>query len=347
MATIAAADWMQGTVTPLAGEVRFESTPWEDAAVVDRDAFRRSLKDAGLSAGDARQALKVRDEVAVEVGYLDGQIEKWRAADGDKRYVTAPPELVDLYSRQGSALERLRGWLSNRRFKVESRETVKLRMPLFVFAAADQPGCTATVEFGSEKKASAEWGVTVFGTGLGGNADLKVTTSDSFPAAAGEVKVVTVTVSVVVESGTRLKDGTPVGAARRLDGSKLRQYGELGLLLLDKGKAPPLGDYVTHYPLAGDTTGAPSNHKRTYERTVAHKLTLGAKAFGADLSIGASVELSSSVSLSYDLAGGVDYQLHTVRDGDGYLWLPAAPETRKRKPSSSASTRSPARSRRS
>jgi hypothetical protein len=182
------------------------------------------------------------------------------------------------------------------------------------------------VEDEVEDLGALKWGVTVFGTGLGGSAQLTVSSSSKFTSTSGEIKVVFLPAVVTVEKGTMLKDGRSVGEGYRVDATQLRTTGAPGLLLLPNGASPPIGEVAQRYPLSGDASGAVATYEYAYMRSRNGDLNLGAKAYGIDLSLKASVTLSRSVTLTYGLVAGVDYELHWLEEGNGLVWgQPARP----------------------
>jgi hypothetical protein len=214
--------------------------------------------------------------------------------------------------------------VSGRRFRVEAQEEVELRIPLFVLAAADVAGCTASVTTTVKKGGALKWGITVFGTGLAASAKISVTASSRFTASSGETKVVFLPASITVERGTMLRNGQAIGHGTRVDASNLKQSGAPALLLSPKGARPAIGAIAERYDLAGDTSGAVATYEYLYERSGGAELTLGAKAFGVDLSLTGTIELYESLTLTYGLAGGADYELHQVREGCGLVWASRA-----------------------
>ncbi len=206
-----AVDWLYGEAEPLEGRVRVSARSWADSALADRDVVEPSLRDELRETDVLRGARATRRRGAPAQSW-DGQIDDFRAPKtGDMRGWVTPPELEEMIVKRDSAVDRLRDWLAGRAFIVEAREDRELRIPVFVLAAADVPGCTATVSMKRERGVDLEWGVTIIGTGLGGGANVTVSSSATFSAASGEVKAVFVPAVVPVERVTVLKDGRRIG----------------------------------------------------------------------------------------------------------------------------------------
>ncbi|MGZ4317060.1 MAG: hypothetical protein ACXVRS_14695 [Gaiellaceae bacterium] len=241
------------------------------------------------------------------------------------KYFDTPPEVIELTNNRLSAVDRLRDWFSGRAFRVEQKEDIDLRIPLFVLAAANVAGCTASITTEQEALGALKWGVTVFGTGLGASAQLTVTSSSKFTSTSGEIKVVFLPASVTIEKGTMLKDGRSIGEGYRVDAAKLRTTGAPGLLLLATGKSPPIGEFAEKYPLSGDTSGAVATYEYAYTHSRSGDLSLGLKAYGIDLSLKATVTLSRSVTLTYGLVSGFDYELHRLEEGNCLVWEQPSP----------------------
>lgn len=326
MATVATPEWMKGEVLPREGdaEARTESRYYQDAPLFHRDLFEQSLDDESIPAAERDEVLQLRDDYVDRARelHLTEPARPGRPEDlpsfGGEGGDDLPPEIKDLYSRR----LRLWDWLAQIGFEAEASETVELRVPLFVISAADDSGCTASIDFYTEKIHQQEWGVTVYGTGLSAAGSLTVTTRSKFTTTNGETKVVFLPVSFRVESGTITKRGKPFGPGRRADMRTLTSSA-LGILLLAPGAKPPLGERVQRYQLADDTSGASATYEYRYQKKAAHKLSIGAKAFGADLSLNVEVGLVHAITVGYELRGGTDYDLHDLSEGDGLLWKPS------------------------
>jgi hypothetical protein len=315
-------DWLQGEAEPFAGETSWSPQAWEESALADRDVFDQSLRNAGLPSADIREALELRDDVASQAELWDRQIDEFRERTKDVRDFGTRPQVRKMTRQRNSVIDRLRDWFGGRSVRVDASEEVELRIPLFVLAAAEVPGCTASVETQQERGGGLEWGITIFGTGLGGSAQVTVASSSKFSAASGEIKVVFLPASVTVEKVTMLDDGREVGHGHRVDASRLEKTGALGLRLLPEGMIPPLGALAERFPLAEDTTGAVASYEYTYARSGNGDLSVGVQAFGTGLRLKATVELSESITVAYGLAAGVDYELHQLAEGYGLLWAP-------------------------
>ncbi len=318
-----AVDWLHGGAEPLEGRVRVSAQSWVESVLADRDILKPGLRDAGLHETDVHEALELRDEVASQARYWDGQIEDFRARTEHLRYFVTPPELQEMITKRESVISRLRDWLAGREFIIEAREERKLPIPVFVLAAADVAGCTATVSMRQEHGIDLEWGVTIAGTGLGGGADLTISSSATFGAASSEVKAVFVTAVVPVERVTVLKDGRRIGQGCRVDAAALAIPGEYALAVkpLRGAEVPAAGRLAKRYPLANDVPGAIATYDYTYKSSQSRMLSLGVKAFGADLHVSASISPSRSVTVTYGLLGGSDYELHELAGGCGLIWV--------------------------
>jgi hypothetical protein len=319
-----AVDWLYGEAEPLQGRVRVSAQSWADSVLADRNTIEPSLRDAGLREADVLEVLELRDDVARQAQHWDGQIDDFRARTAHLRGWVAPPEFEEMIIKRNSVVDRLREWFAGREFIVEASEHRELRIPVFVLAAADVFGCTATVSMQREHGVELEWGVTIIGTGLGGGANVTVSSSATFSAASGEVKAVFLPAVVPVERGTVLKDGRRIGAGYRIDAASLAQSElELGVMLL-RSEVPAMGKPVKRYRLADDAAGAIATYDYSYTSSQSRKLSLGVNAFGADMHLSASVAPSHSMIVTYALAGGTDYELHELAEGCGLIWAPTA-----------------------
>ena len=301
-------------------DVRTETRWYADAPFFNRELFERRLDEEGITALERDEILNLRDDYVDRANRLHVIDPPTRLpwifpSYGGEGGDDPPPEINDLSGRR----RRLLDWLGQVKFKAKASETVALQIPLSVIGAADIGGCTAGVDFYTEKVHQFEWGVTVFGTGSSEAVGLEVTTRAKFTAGHGETKVIFLPLSFVVESGRITKRGAPLGTARRANMSKVKS-GAIGILLLAPGAEPPLGERVETYPLAGDTSGAIATYEYSYKRQAGHKLSIGTKAFGADLSMDVEVGVAHTFTVSYDLRGGADYDLHRLREGEGLPW---------------------------
>jgi hypothetical protein len=292
---------------------------WDRIALEHRDAFEFALREAGLPSSEVAEALDVRDGVAYETAKLNDEIKDFWSTT-QNRYFATPPEVEELYEKQVSVMNLLRNWVSGRRFRVDGTETSEVRIQIFVLSAARVPGCTATFATEEKSETGMSWDVTIFGTGLSGSGSLKVTTKATFTAASGEVKVVFVQGSLTVEKVTVLKRGRVVGHGYRIDGSRITPGTQPGVVTLAKSTLLPAGGLVATYPLASDTRGAIETYK--YSDTVTGKVAfqLGIKAFGADVKLKGELKRDRSAELTFQLAGGHDYELRQFADGDGLVW---------------------------
>jgi hypothetical protein len=312
-------DWLRGTPQPLVGSAKIFTEPWEETALANRRVFELALRDVGLPEQELDEVLALRDEVAVDAKTLDDRIDAMVAVgmhwDDPAREVRRERE---------SVVARLRSWMGGRSFRVEAQEDVQVRIPLFVLAAAELAGCTASITTIRQRWDALLWSVTIFGTGLGDTANISVSSSSKFTASDGEVKVVFLPAEVRVEKGTLVKGARSIGTGYRIDAAHLRTTGAPGLLLLSAGARPPAGKLAERYPLSGDTSGAVATYEYTYERSTSSNLGVAIKAFNVDIGVNATIGSMSSLVLTYDLVSGLDYELHRLRSGEGLVWAPVA-----------------------
>jgi hypothetical protein len=164
--------------------------------------------------------------------------------------------------------------------------------------------------------------MTVFGNGLGGSQELKLSAAASFSAAAGETKAVFQPVTLTLQKVAVLRNGRQISSGVQVDSASAHTFSSPGLLLLSPEVRPPAGAPVYRFPLAGDTTGALATYTWVYGRTFKKNLSLGAEAFNTKLALTVGTELTTQVMLEYGLRGGRDYTLLSVAEGDGLLWTP-------------------------
>ncbi|MER7151399.1 hypothetical protein [Streptomyces lydicus] len=301
--------WISGEVLPVPGEATIlaEEHGGHLSAVAIRDVFENGLREMGVPQKDIGHIVLQRDQVEKEVqNLLSNQMNM--APDAWRRFI-------------GRILQsRLHDWFSQRKVRVDDSVDVDVHVPLFVLSAPQVPGCAAS--FKAEGKATQRlaWKVSVLGAGLEGSGVLEASVSSSFSATCGETKVVFLPISVPVEKVTITERGHPIGEGHRVNAKGLKVTGSPGLLLLPAGTTPPVGDVAQRYTLAGDTSGALATYEHMLFSMFGRSLNVGVQAFGSDVGIHTAVEMSTLVTLTYELRGGFDYELHFLEEGEGRVW---------------------------
>jgi hypothetical protein len=316
-------DWLTGTVEPLDAKVTVGGRKdWVDAALQSRDAFASGLRSIGLPDDEVERTVSLRDDTEAQLRAIELDIESHRPPGASFAVDPVPPEL---YARRRSLWRRFADYFSDREIRVLETTETEMRVPLFVLAGADVAGCTAKFDQQEMRTRPLSWSMTVFGSGLGGSRELKASAAASFTAAAGETKVVFQPLLLTVQRVVVLLDGRQVGGGVQVDSAGVRTDASPGLLLLSSQARPPTGPSVQRFPLAGDTTGALASYKWVYSRTSKMNLSVGLDAFHTTLSLTVGTELTTQVTLQYELRGGHDYVLLRVGEGDGLLWAPTEP----------------------
>jgi hypothetical protein len=316
-------DWLSGTVEPLDGKVAVGGPKnWVDAALQSRDAFASSLRSIGLSDDEVERTVSLRDDTEAQLQAIELEIERYRPPGV---MFAVDPVPTELYARQRSVYRRLADYFSDREFRILDTTMTEVRVPLFVLAGADVEGCTAKFDQEVMRTRPLTWSLTVFGSGLGGSRELKSSSAASFTAETGEAKVVFQPLKLPVQRVAVVLDGRQVGGGLQIDSAGIRTDASPGLLLLSSEARPPAGSSVQRFPLAGDTTGALATYRWVYARTAKKNLSLGLSAFDTKVSLTVGTELTTQVTLQYELRGGHDYALLRVAGGDGLLWAPVEP----------------------
>lgn len=314
-------DWLSGVVEPLDGRVAIgHQKDWVDAALQSRDAFGAGLRSIGLPEDEVERAVSLRDDTDAQLRAIELAIESYRPPGV---MFAVDPVPSELYVRQRSVWRRFADYFSNREVRVLDTAVTEVRVPLFLLAGADVPGCTATFDQQEMLSRPLTWSMTVFGNGLGGSRELKASAEASFTAAADQTKVVFQPLKLMLARVAVLVNGRQIGGGVQVDSGSIHTDCSPGLLLLSTGANPPSGPLVQRFPLAGDTTGAIATYKWTYARTSRRNLSLGVEAFHTQLSVTVGTELTTQVTLRYELRGGHDYTLLRAAEGDGLLWAPA------------------------
>lgn len=273
----------KGTDLPMQAQSTVTMRSWQESALDDADRFMSDLQMLGLQ----------QDEVS---------------------------HGVELARTGGSGpLARLNDWFSGRKIVVDSRQPADVILPLFVLSAYSTPGCVSTYQTTSDQSHKLGWNVTIFGTGLSGEATISSSVTSTLTAEAGQAVLVFLPITVAVEQVRVVaKDGTTISSGQRIDVSPAQQEHPVpGGRLLDASALPAPGEFVQTYSLAGYPAGSPADYQYVYTQEKSASLRVGLKVSGADISVTGSVSMSTSVTLDFKLAGGRDYRLSRLADGDG------------------------------
>ena len=320
------AQWMAGTVKPLEGLTEL-GTAGEWGEAVDDVAFKQGLRAAGFPESDIIEAAAVRnvescgrrtrpyyDQYESDHYPEKQQYPGRHVRDGKYFYETAPVVDRPLDNIRWS---RLVDWFSGRRVTVLETAKIPVRIPLFLLGCADVDGCTAVLSHEATKSQTLAWDMTIYGSGLSGSRDITTVVAAKFSAAAGQVKVIFLDLTLPVQRIEITKDGRTIGTGFQIDGANVQPAASPGLCLLSAASRPPTGGEITRFPLAGDTTGALSTYQWTYKRSTKMTATLGVKAFNSALTLNYGSTLTDQVSLTYELRGGHNYGLLAAAQGHG------------------------------
>jgi hypothetical protein len=310
-------DWMRGTAKPLIGAAAVESSSsWIDAGLRDPNMLQTDLQTLGYNSEEIAGALEERSHTVDELESISRRIAIYSVG----QYYDTPREVSDLLRRSASLRQRFANFLDRRSFKVEEVTECEIRLPLFLLAAPEPKGCATSFKTASMEARSLAWGIRILGTGLGGDAFVKVTSSYKFAAGAGERKLVFLPMKVTLARVAILEGDWIVGQTNQVVASECVPGTNPGLLLLDAGAELSTGSPISTYPLAGDTIGGISTYEEKYESNTATKVTAGLTAFKTEVSFEAEVSLTREVVLSIELSGGFDYSMLRPADAEGIAW---------------------------
>ncbi len=311
-------EWQLKPIEPLDGSTRLSTKPWEDVALSDRDDFTARLVSAGFPHSQIQAFLKERDDAEFFHQNIAREIADFNASN-HRRYINTPPELLELYHRSVTVLDRLREFFGSRRIRVDESVAIKARIPLFIFGAPDTEGSTAEATLQHSTSGAMDWSVKLLGVGISGSSNIEVSVSATFPSAKGEVKMVIQEVDLLAEKITILENGHPIATNKwRVDVSKARPTGQPGLVLISE--PPPLGDVLDKYPLAGDSTGAIAKYEYSFQLSGELNLDLGVTIQGTDIGLKAKIASSRTIKAAFGLRTGVNYELHKVRNEENSSW---------------------------
>ena len=331
----------KGADLPMQAESIVTVRSWEASAVDDADRFAADLQTLGLHQDDVDEGAALARSIETEAADVAKAV--WDrhqtdmfaapgAGDGDGDGVGAgvgagsigvdgaTTDALKAYQfSKDNALTKLSNWFAGRKIVVDSREPAQVCLPLFVLSAYSTPGCVSTYQTTMDQSHKLGWNVTIFGTGLSGEATVSSSVTSTLTADAGQAVLVFLPITVAVEQVRVVaKDGTTLSSGQRVDVSPAQQEHPVpGGRLLDAGALPAPGAFVQTYSLAGYGAGAPAEYQYVYTQEKAASLQVGVKVHGADISLTGSVSMSTSVTLDFKLAGGRDYRLSRLADGDG------------------------------
>ena len=325
----------KGTQLPMQAESSVTVRDWADIALDDADRFMADLQTLGLHEDDVNDGVELARSVepqAADAAGTSSSPEQLQPLAGTDDHTDLTPPAGDpgtntaqIYQfARDNALTRLTDWFAGRKIVVDSRDLVQVELSLFVLSAYSMPGCVSTYQASANQTRKLGWNVTVFGTGLGGEATVSSSVTSTLTADAGQACLIFLPVTVAVEQVRVLaKDGTVLGSGQRVDVSPAKAQNPVpGARLLDSGVLPAPGTPVQTYPLSGYAATTPAEYQYVYTQQNAVSVQAGVKAFGANVSVTGSVTMSKSVTLDFKLAGGRDYRLCRLADGDmdGLVW---------------------------
>jgi hypothetical protein len=301
----------KGTDLQMQAQSTVTMRSWQESALDDADRFMSDLQMLGLHQDEVNHGV----ELARSAG-SGGSVEPGGSG------LSGTPKSYDFV--QGDPLTRLSNWFSGRKIVVDSRAPADVILPLFVLSAYSTPGCVSTYQTTSDQSHKLGWNVTIFGTGLSGEATVSSSVTSTLTAEAWQAVLVFLPITVAVEQVRVVaKDGSTVSSGQRIDVSPAQQERPVpGGRLLDASALPAPGEFVQTYSLAGYPAGSPASYQYVYTQEKAASLQIGVKVSGADVSVTGSVSMSTSVTLDFRLAGGRDYRLSRLADGngDGLVW---------------------------
>lgn len=313
-------EWISGPFKCLTGRVQVgdENDPVV-AAVKSRQAFESGLRSIGLPDSQVAQAVSLRDETDIRLREIDAEIQRYHPPGVRFALDPTPP---GLYSQRNSVWRRFADWFSNKKIEVLEAADTEVRVPLFILGCAEADGCTATFDREEMKGRSLSWNMTLYGNGASGSRELSASASATFTAAAGQTKVVFVPLTLTLQRIIVLEADRPIATGIQVDSSSVRADSSPGLRVLPPETRLPAGPAVQRFPLAGDTTGALATYQWTYQQTSEKHLEIGLEAFNSKMTLSVGTELTTLVTLKYELRGGYDYILLSAAEGDGLLWAP-------------------------
>lgn len=320
MSPVEGLDWLSGVEEPFEATSDVKLAGSEEVAISSPERFAADLTALGLTPSQVEEGVSLgRDAQAEIAAAVEGY---W--ASQPLRYADTPPEreaeVQEVYSvAYDRAVRRIADWLAGTKLEVIESHLEKVDVPLFVLSAPDRPRACVTFKAEATQKRKIGWSVEVAGTGLGSEATITTTVSSAFTAGPGEFKTVFLPLTVSVERVRVKKRGATVGT--RVNVERLAdQHPVPGILRLAPGARPKAGELEETYEIAGDTSGAIATYGYSYDQAKVPTVKLGVKAFGADLSVTCEATLETTVSLTFELPGGEDYELHRTAGTDGVMW---------------------------
>ena len=324
----------RGSEIPLEAKSEVATREWDEAALAGQGFADSDLFAIGLPAEDVTAGMeawrpgyrKVREAQYALQSFRLGEERLGIVADPatDARVAAAVQEAQqNLDQVRRTALGRLRDWFAGRTLTVDDRQLVEVRVPLFVLAAAESLGCSATYKTTSERGRELGWTVHIAGTGMGGDATITSSVTSTFTAGAGQAVLVFLPVTVAIEQvRVTAADGATLGSGHRVNVSPARRKRPVpGALLIDHQAIPRPGRRLAEtYLLAGYDPGRSASYEYDYEQARTSRLNIGVKAAGVELAVTGEATMTTAVTLTYVLVGGQDYRLYRTARDNGLVW---------------------------
>ena len=307
--------WTEGDGERLEGEVSVGYVEWEEAALKDKAQFASRLHDVGLPDDEIADGMSVLGQVSSQIAEIDRQIKDLQSGT----YFMLPPELLDLYTKRQSVLERLSDWFSRQTIRVDRTVHSALRVPVFVLSAPAIDGCSASFATSTQLTRNIDCRVAIFGPGMGESYLASCQAKCTFVCNAGDTKVVFIPAELTVGELSVLAKGRVISQGFHITAVQFTDP-EPAVTLVPRDAYPSLGARIKTYPLTGDTTGDVSTYGYKYKQSQTAGFSLKVEAFGADIGFKVEVALEREVELTYALKGGYDYSLHYLDEGEGIAW---------------------------
>jgi hypothetical protein len=302
----------------LEGYVDAEHLTWEERAFGDEALFTSGLHDLGLPDSKIAEAWSAFSEMSKPLDRVDDQIRDFQERDTALHYQT-PEELLRLYEKRRSTLERILDQFKAQTFRIDSTTQSKLRIPVLILSAPAVEGCSISFTTSTQLDRNLSFRLTVYGSGTGGATKASCKAQCEFIVNDGNAKVVFLPAELTVGEVSVLAKGEVIGQGPQIQTIDFPDA-DPAVTLIPRGAYPAAGALIKTYPLAGDTTGDVSTYRYDYNKYDNIGFSLKTQAFGLDVGLQVEVALLRTVGLTYTLKGGHDYSLHHVDEGVGITW---------------------------
>jgi hypothetical protein len=241
--------------------------------------------------------------------------------DAYEAYVTS-----EASQRYKSLVDKLRAFIGQQAFVVESTAKKQMEVPLFLLRSPDVRGSKVTYSEALSEGTEGTWGVKILGTGMGGTTAFKVQHSATFESSDGDAKLIFVPVTLVVSKVAVYKKGKFLSRGLRCEMEKpdrTKPFNKRVSLIAPQIAATQLTRANIEgkcFPAAWRTVIQQSDLQPGVARIDQCGSNFRNRAFDLATTTKAAIKQERKVTISFELPGGHDYRLKPLADSHGIWW---------------------------